>query len=532
MFQHTTRAACPIFCANSIPQTIPVLAVLFVLAMRPALTQATDVLNNGMANSISAASDDLQVRNGASPTTLNVLEGAQIGAVPEQDPPLPAEGRSIGLFDASVLNFSGGEVAGSVDVLDSSVANLSGGLIGDDLRVGGSGQVALSGTKVEDDVFQESGSFNMSGGEVGDQFFVSGNATLNLGEAAGPINDDLFIQDSAMLTMAGGTLGDELFVQGNARAVISGGYIDDDLNANNDAIIDVSFVEIDDSVDTTDNGAVRFGNGIVNGGFEAADTSSIDIEGGVFENILSDGEVVLAAGGTVNITGGTFGTAGVDDGGSIGSSLGGTVNLLGGQVAGVADGNAPTATLTAVLNGVTNLSGVAFGDLVLEAGNNGTLNATDFEASTVSARAVAGGVVRITGGQANELEIAPELGGEVVLEGGEFGSITISLESESQLAIVGDLFTVNGTPVGGLDAALGDADAFIEDTGELRLVAGEVEGVFVDGSPFSLSFTRAFVPGQSASVFLQTPVIPEPSSGGLAMLAIVTLLGLVRRLEV
>lgn len=485
---------------------------------------ATNLFDNGAANTLNTASEDVSVADstGGMPTTLTIADGAVIATVPDED-------LSILVSGSSILNFEGGEAAGTLTANDSAVVTVSGGQIGEDLEVNG-GVFTLSGTgRVDDDVRFAGGTFTMNdGGEVNDQFFVTGSANLTLGATAGPINDDLFIRDTANLNMAGATLGDELFVQGDATANITGGYVDDDLNANDNAVINVSFLEVDDSVDASGNGLVNFSAGIVNGGFEAVGSSIINVSGGTFENILSDGEVVLAGGGTINISGGTFGTAGVDDGGAIGSSLGGTLNLTGATVAGVAEGTAPTATINAVLNGETNVSNVAFGDLVLEAANSGTLTADDFTANGVAANALSGGVVIIEGGDADSLTIATDLGGDVLLTGGSFDEISAGLVGAgSSLTIIGDEFTYNGTPIADVDALLGDSGAFIEETGELRTVSGTIAGVLADGSDFSISFNREFVPVPGAQVFLQA--VPEPNGQLLLVMASLALLAVRRR---
>lgn len=489
-----------------------------------ASSHGANVFENGAENTLDTASEDVVVRDGATPTTLNVVEGALISPVPAQDPPLPEEGRAIGLFGSSVLNFSAGEAAGTLQINDTAVANISGGAIGEDLEQNG-GTVSFSGGTVADDVFVNAGTFNLSGGEIGDQFFVDGTATLNIADTAGPVNDDLFIRGDAVLTMAGAQLGDELFVQNNAMATITGGYIDDDLNANDAARITVDFVEIDDSVDTSETGFVRFNDGIVNGGFEAAGDSVIEIAGGTFENVATGGEVVLAAGGTINITGGTFGSGGDADG-SIGASLGGVLNFSGGQASGLADGVASETTLGAVLGSTVNLSGGEFDVLALEAGNAGLVVAGGFTASAVSVSTQSEGLVQLVDGVAEGLTVTADLEGIVELSGGSFSDISVSLDGASQMTILGSDFAVNGFSLDELDGALNDENAYNEQTGALGLVAGEITGVLKDGSPFTLQFTRSFLPLDAASTIR---VIPEPSSSMLLALPLMFSLALIRR---
>jgi hypothetical protein len=497
-------------------------------------THATTIINDGQETTINAAVEDIEVRDGPGPavdaTTVNLVDGAVIAAVPEQDPALPNEGRSIGLFENSILNMSGGQAEGSLEVADQAVANISGGTIGNDVSLTGDARLELSGAGMIDDDVNVAGNATwvMSGGEVGDQFFVDGSATVTLTPTAGPINDDLFIRENARLEMNGSSLGDELFVQGNATAVITGGVIDDDLNANDDAVITVSSVQLEDSIDTSDNGVVNFNGGVVNGGLEAVDSSVINVAGGTFENIFSDGEVALAAGGTINITGGTFGTAGAsDDEAIVGSSLSGTLTFENAIIAGVADRTAPTATVSAALNGLTTLANVDFGDLNLQARNGGRVTATSFNAASLGVTTLGGGTVEIDGGSAEELSVSAELSGEVQLSGGDFGDISVELLSDSMMTIAGTSFTYNGIPVEDLNDVL-DPDAFNEETGELRPIAGDVAGLLLDGSPFSLTYSRQFgnIGGTGqARLFL----IPEPTSATAALLAALGLIALVRR---
>lgn len=503
------------------------LRIVFVvlLAVSPASSAlATDLLDNGMTNTVNSASTDLAVTDGATATVLDVVDGAEIAEIPD---PEENSGRSVGVSGTSILNLAGGQLVGSLSLGDSAIANISGGIIGNDLSAEGDGvSIAMSGGLIDDDVFLGGGTFTMSGGEVGDQFFATGTSKVILTDIAGPINDDLFIQDMASLEMAGSSLGDELFVQGNATATITGGYIDDDLNANDDAMITVAFVEIDDSVDAAGNGIIEFQNGIVHGGFEAADNSTINVTKGTFESIFSDGEVAVAVGGSLSIEGGTFGTPGVNDGGFVGSTLGGTVNFVGGEIAGLADGTAPTALVNATLNGITNLSGITFDELILEAGNSGILNVDEVTASSIEVKSIAAGSVQISSGQSAELSITSEIQGAVTLTGGEFGDIEATLDTESVLTIVGGSFTVNGVALEDVDATFGDADAFIEDTGELRLVAGTISGTLADGHAFDLAFTRSFAGGNASQIFLQT--VPEPSSLALGMVSLLGLFGIRR----
>lgn len=430
---------------------------------------ATIMVNNGGLNSISAPSDDIEVADGVggTSTVVNVMTGADIG--------VNLDGRSIGLTQQSVLLFSGGSAQGNITITGNSVAFLGGttNVAGDILADGDTELQINNNTTV--------------GGEV----FAEGNATVGF---------------------LGGEV-DTFGIGGNATATINGGSIDDDLDTEGDAVLNVLDVFVNDDVDADDNGVMNLMGGLYDEDVEAAGNSTINITGGDYVRIFSDGANLVANEGTVNVSGGTFGEAGVDDGGSALATLGGTLNFDGAAIAGVGGGTAPTATFSAVLNGTVNLSNTQFGNLVIEAGNNGVANIDGVTATSISATPTAGGTLNIAGGEADSLNVLAELGGEMYLSGGTFGSIDVGLETNSILTIVGMNFAFNGTPIEDLNSVLGPG-AFDDGSGELRTIAGDITGALADGSSFSLSFTRGFIPPDAAQVFLVQ--VPEPMTLVLA----------------
>jgi hypothetical protein len=197
------------------------------------------------------------------------------------------------------------------------------------------------------------------------------------------------------------------------------------------------------------------------------------------------------------------------------------VSFSGATVAGQMDGNAPPASFSGVLNGRVNLSNAQFGDLALEAGNGGRLDADNIGADNISVHTLGGGVVNIEGADAETLEIFAELGGFVNLKGGNFGEIDVTLETDSMMAIYGHSFTYLGTPVEMLPA-----DAFVEETGELRTIGGDLAGILRDGAPFSMTYSRQFFPLPGARVFLVQ--VPEPATVTLMLTLPAGLIGIRR----
>lgn len=438
----------------------------FLILISSSTTNATILINDGGLTNINAASEDIEVANGpgGTSTVLNVMPGADIG--------INVDDRSIGLSEQSVLLFSGGSAQGSLTMTDDSVAFL-----------GGTANIA---------------------GDIS----ADGNSELQINNNA-TIGGEVFAEGNAIVNFLGGEV-DTFGIGGNATATINGGSIDDDLDTEGDAVLNVIDVFVNDDVDADDNGVMNLMGGLFDEDVEAAGNSTINILGGDYVRIFSDGASLVANEGTVNVTGGVFGEAGVDDGGSALATLGGTVNFSGASIAGAADSMAPTATFSAVLNGKVNLSDVQFGGLAVEASTNGTANVgDDVSASSFNASVFGGGTLNISGGEADALDIFAELGGEINLIGGTFATANVTLETNSILTIFGSDFTFNDIPVEDLNSVLGPG-AFDDTTGELRTIAGDLAGAFGDGTLFDLSFTRSFIPPDVSQIFLVT--IPEPST--------------------
>ncbi|QDS96933.1 hypothetical protein HG15A2_01920 [Adhaeretor mobilis] len=427
--------------------------------------QATVMINNGGLNNISTPSEDLDVSNGAGATStvLNIMDGADIG--------VNGDGRSVGLSEQSVLNFSGGIAQGGITMTGNSIANLTGSSdISGDISADGNSELQIN-----------------SNASVGGEVFIEGNATASF---------------------LGGEV--EVFgIGGAATATINGGSINDDLVAEGDAIVTVHDVFVNDDVDAGDSGVVHLMGGLFDEDVTAAGNSTINISGGDYVRIFSDGAALTAEQGTINVTGGIFGETGVDDGGLALATLGGTLNFDGAEIAGTTEDMAPTAAFSAALNGKVNLSNVDFGNLVVETSTNGTVNLGEITAKDISATVFGGGELNILSGEADSLSIFAELAGEINLRGGDFGDSLVTLESESILTVFGSDLTFNGTPVEDLNAVLG-AGAFDEATGKLGTIAGDLAGVLADGSAFSLSFSRSFIPPTASQVFLVQ--VPEPST--------------------
>jgi hypothetical protein len=458
--------------------------LLFSFALLPIReTAAQLLLNDGLENSVSAASSDLEVRDGPGPapdpTTLNVLDGA---AIAEQDD------LSIALLENSILSMTGGETAGAVTVSDQAQASVSGGVIGGEVLVEGTAKFTLTGD--------------------------------------GLLDNDVAIESATVFEMTGGTIAGEIVLADDAVGTFSGGTLEDTLVVEGNAVVTVHSINAEDNVEAADDAVVQLLGGTFEGSLEAVGDSHLQISGGSFPALFSGGEEVLATeGGRIDILGGEFGEAGEeDDEGGVLASLGSVVNYSGASVAGVAEGNAPTARFSALLNGTINVSNATFGPLSLAAANNGLVKVDDVVADEISVATLAGGTVDIAGGVAESLDVFAELAGKVKLRGGSFAEIQVELVTDSILTVFGHSFTFLGTPVESLPGG-----AFVSATGELRTIGGELAGILADGSSFSLTFSRQFNPAPGARVFLVQ--VPEPGSILLAISAVAGLCTLRRRRE-
>ncbi len=539
------------------------LAAILSVLFNVRLANAQVLISDGettVYDGFNSPTENVELRNGPAgvgdPTTLEVQAGAII--------PESGAGISIELFENSLLNFDGGQSLGSVRANDSSQASITEGSIADDVIALGNSVVSISGGTISDDLIVNdsatvylssstfddiimggnstvvmtggfldepriSGSalFQFSGGRIDDLIGLVSNSRVEISGTA-LVDDDLFFAGD-LITMSGGRVDDEFWIgtsdegatlSTGTRGVITGGQVLDDLNVVSDAVLDVYDIELADSIDSSDTSVTNVYGGTVEGSVSPTDSSVVNIYGGQFPNVFSDGEQLLAIGGTLNVFGGVFGQAGVDDGGNAGATLGGTLNYSGGLIAGIDTGDAPTATFSALINAQVNLSDSVFARLVLEAGNNGVLNASGYQAETVDVRAIANGTVNLLGSGADELTITVELAGIVNLKGGDFGDIDATLLSEGVLNVFGHSFKFNNVPLEDVDAVFGTG-GYIESTGEIRFVSGNLSGLLRNGDPFEMSFTRFAV--QGARLFVT--IVPEPGTCSLCLFSALLLVG-------
>jgi hypothetical protein len=435
---------------------------------------ATTILSNGMINDINGPSDDIALSNGPgdSSTIANVMAGADISA---NDDDL-----SIALLQNSVLLFSGGVAQGDVSVEGNSVAFLQGtATIGGNLSIADNGELQFS------------------------------DASL--------VEGDVELDDNATADFSGGTVVGEVVVAGDATAMFTGGTFEDTIVGEDNGVITIEFAIAEDNVEAADDAVIHILGGEVLGSVESVGSAVVNISGGAFPAIFSDGEELVAEGGTIHVTGGVFGEAGVDDGGSAIATVGASLRFQGAEIAGVEDGIAPLVSFSSRLNGVVEISDVAFGDLELEALNGGKISVDDFSAGSVSVTMFAGATVDVEGGEADSLDVFAELGSFINLRGGNFEDVDVTLETDSILTVYGNSFTYLGIPI-----ELLPEDGFIEETGELRGVSGTLAGVLRDGSPFSLSFSRQISPLPGARVFLVQ--VPEPATASIGLLVATALI--------
>ena len=124
--------------------------------------EATTTFNDGLTHAINDntySAESIIVENSAleDPTTVEILPGADIG---RDGPEL-----SVSVFDASIVNMSGGSTKGDVEVNDMALIAVSGGIIGEDLHARGQSTVILSGGSVASDLRAfDNATINISGG--------------------------------------------------------------------------------------------------------------------------------------------------------------------------------------------------------------------------------------------------------------------------------------------------------------------------------------------------------------------------------
>lgn len=467
----------------------------------------TIIIQDGGVNVVNSdPQEDFEILNGPgdATTTVNVEAPAAIGVNPDD--------RSIGVFQNSVLNMTGGIATGTVVVSDNSVASLSGtAAVGGDVLVDGSAQVTL--------------------------------------DADVTVSGEVLVEGIAHVDFLGGEV-DTFGVDGDATATVNGGSIDDDMDAVGNGVLTVIDVFVNDDVDAEDDGVMHLMGGIFDEDVEAADDSTINITGGEFVRIFSDGASMVASGGTVHAIGGVMGEAGENGGGSVlaaGSPFDdrGLVIFDGVEVAGTADGTAPEANFSAVggdmflsnmeFTSPTNLVSQVFG--VLEADNLtmaelnlassivGEMRVSEFSADNVDV-SITGGAISLSDGTTGPMNL--------VIDGGTFSlanvsSETLNVESsgESVVTIIGS-FSGNSGPLESAGllrsnpgseirlGGLGDdfkLNGVPVSPGPLNSIGGLLEGVSVDGTPFSFFVTVA--PGGSFTLL----AVPEPASVLLVLFA-------------
>ncbi len=416
---------------------------------------ATVMLNNGGLNNINAASDDLEVSDGpgATSTVVNVMTGADIGT--------NGDGRSIGLTQQSVLLFSGGSAQGNITMGDNSVAFLNGSAnVAGDISADGDTELQINNSAT-----------------VGGEVFAEGNATVSF---------------------LGGEV-DTFGIGGNATATINGGSIDDDLDTEGDAVLTVIDVFVNDDVDAADNGVMNLMGGIYDEDVEATDSSTINISGGEFVRIASRGANLVASGGVINVSAGTFGTAGENDGGFIVAASGGVINMSGATIAGADTGAAAPVPIQSSLNGVVNIAGMEFNDLEVAALTGGRVDLTNVVADNLSLE-FAAGLSTLDNVTADGFSLAANLGSIIWILDGDLGDGSITAFGGSKVTIFGSGFMVNGVPFAG---------------GEIPFISGDISLTLPSGAQLNATFQRQPGPGNQAAII---ELVPEP--GSLTMIGV------------
>lgn len=509
------------------------LAVTVACASTPYAFAAT-ILNDGSFHVVNSASDDLIVQNdGANATVLSVVPGADVAAFDDMDDmvDLPEEGRSIAVFDTSVLIFSGGVVQGRIETSGSSASVLVGtalanddvivsenatmqissnAVIGGALDISGTAQVDFIAGEVDDLLIAGDASVDITAGFIDDDLIAEGNAVVTMAPS-GRVDDDAFFEGSSRLETTGGQFDDELQFYDTSTGYFNGGVVNDDLVVADDASVVIDNFQVDDTIEA-EGSSTTIINGGVFANVEAAGDSVVTINGGSFS---PEGGVTGAFGGLVTVNGGEFGTAGGTEPVEL-AAVQGVLDFSGATIAGSGDDTAPTTEVDASIGGLADLSGVAFGDLSVQAATGALIDLTDTTADAVSVNLEASNAI-IDMSSADELNLTAQLGSNAIIRGGDYDSGVVQSLSGSLVEIRGFDFFVNGIEVAAVPALFVD--------GSIPFANGVVTGFLTDHQPFEFTFARGFTAGTQI-VLVQAP---EPSTMMLSVLGLIGLTGRARR---
>jgi hypothetical protein len=157
-------------------------ALLACLLVAPAFAVTdlvtADLLINGPSNAI-------RVENGVGPTTVTVVDGADIGF--DEDALADPDIWSVLLFEDSVFNMSGGTAQEVIYATDNAVVNVTGGTQSENVVSDGNSVVNLTNANVLDDLE------------------AFGDSTTNV--YSGNFDEDVEAGDAAVVNIYGGAFG-------------------------------------------------------------------------------------------------------------------------------------------------------------------------------------------------------------------------------------------------------------------------------------------------------------------------------------
>ena len=433
---------------------------------------ATETIDNGAPVEINAPSEDIEVFDSLDPlpTTVNVVDGGQVGFALNGDgtimmeddgdggmqPVLSNEDQSVGLFDNSIFNMTGGETASAILVSDSATATIAGGFVGGDINVERNGILIVNGASVpeppedEDPDPLSEGNLSIEGlGQATLSFVafeevgVGDNGVLNVQDDA-LIADVVELTNMAQLNMDGGTLDDDVILFDQSGVLMTGGEIGGDLELKNNSQAMIESGEVDTLV-MSGNTMATITDGEV-GEVEIVGTDETFETGFVAKLIISGGEYgPLAAFSpdqnlkdvVVDITGGAF-----EEGINIGGP--GAVGTVSGvELETFELGQELVARNSAEL---TVDSGTGE-EVEAEASFFGVLTINDLAADSLEISSIFGDAF-LNGGSADALDINADRG-SVFWSGGDFASVSIESVTLGIVEIFGSNFQIDGQPFAG-----------------------------------------------------------------------------------
>lgn len=257
-------------------------AALIVFVVASPARAVTDLVTSDLL--IDGPSNAIRVQNGVGPTTVTVVDGADIGF--DEDALADPDVWSVLLFEDSVFHMSGGVAQEVIYATDNAQATITGGTQSENVVSDGNSVVSFTNANVLDDLE------------------AIGNSRMNV--YSGNFDEDVEAADSAVVNIYGGAFG---------TGVDDGGQI----TSEGDSMINIFGGTFTGPFDAEDDGEVLYD-------LEALEGGTVNIHGGLFQP-GPDGFLQIFADffGTINIYGYNFEVNGTPRGPGAISDIGGSI---------------------------------------------------------------------------------------------------------------------------------------------------------------------------------------------------------------